>query len=175
MLQFMQCNINHCNALKEETYRLAKEFGYWGLTKEGSRHRSVSSHRYVFFSYCTNFLNNYRYHDNTRGWQGRYGRQYQHHATSQPQAHHHLRRVGSHLWHFRKVLNTTNQSSIPLFWQSQLSSYDHSFQPGLKTGCWSSRELYLCLAWISTISYLFLSSTVSIVWLWLIHDCYFLP
>ena len=56
------------------------------------------------------------------------------HATSQPQAHHHHRCVGSHLWHFRKVLNTTNQSSIPLFQQSQLSSYDRSFQPGLETG-----------------------------------------
>ena len=37
--------------------------------KGGSRRRSVSSHRYVFFSYCTNFLNNYRYLYNTRGWQ----------------------------------------------------------------------------------------------------------
>ena len=27
MLQFMQYNINHCDASKGETYRLAKEFG----------------------------------------------------------------------------------------------------------------------------------------------------
>ena len=125
--------------------------------KGGSRHRSVSSHQYVFFSYCTNFLNNYRYLDNTRGWQTT--------RTIWPPipAPRHITTTGTPpssmcwlpLWHFGKVLNTMNQSSIPLFQQSQLSSYDRSFQPGLETGRWSSCELYLCLAWISTISYLF--------------------
>ena len=82
---------------------------------------------FLFFLTVLIFLNNYRYHDNTRGWQGRYGRQYQHHATLQPRAHHHLWRVGPRF--HRQHINVVS---------TQLGSYDRSFQPGLETGRWSS-------------------------------------
>ena len=101
---------------------------------------------FLFFLTVLIFLNNYRYYNNTRGWQGWYGHQYQHHATLQPQAHHHLRCFGPHFHH--QHINIS----------MRLSSYDGSFQPGLKTGCWSSCGLYLCLAWISTTSYFSLVS-----------------
>ena len=167
MLQFMQYNINHCDALKGETYRLAKEFGWLTTPERLLRNlRCTKMVRYlniVFPMFITDPLLLWKLPS--------------------------LRRLATsgNCW----ILPNNLQ---PVFRQSWLSSYDRSFQPGLETGRWSPCGLYLCPAWmmISTTSYLslvsqrnwwswwqvrtlFSSTSSSVFIVWLVHDCYFLP
>ena len=83
---------------------------------------------FLFFLTVLIFLNNYRYHDNTRGWQGRYGHQYQHHGHT-------------------TIFDVSAPTSIAIRQHinvsTRLNSYDRSFQRGLETGCWSSLVDYI--------------------------------